>query len=89
MGSLGWAVAVLPRVLASTEQPRLGEHASNGPITLVVVSFVGASAGLPFQAWVQEPSYCGPQASHLQRDDFIGLLTLIIKDSNLSRPAWA
>lgn len=39
------------------------------------------SAELPYQTWVQEPSYAGPRASHFQMDDFIGPLTLISKDS--------
>lgn len=50
MASLGWAVAVLPRVLVSTEEPRFGGHASGGPITHVMVSFVGASTGLTSRA---------------------------------------
>lgn len=46
MASLGWAVAVLPRVLVNTEEPRFRGQASGGPITHVMASFVGASAGL-------------------------------------------
>lgn len=49
VASLGWAVAVLPRVLVSTEESRFGGHASGGPITHVMVSFVGASTGLTSQ----------------------------------------
>lgn len=33
--------------------------------------------------WGLEPSYSGPQASHFQKDDFVGLFTLIFKDSDL------
>lgn len=57
-------------------------------MTHVMASFGEASAGLTAQAWVQEPSYSESRASHFQMRDFLGPLTLILKDSNLGCPAW-
>lgn len=86
MASLGWAVAVLPRVLVSTEEPRFGGHASGGPITHVMVSFVGASTGPTSRALGTGALDSGPQASHFPVDDFVVTFTPILKDSNLRLP---
>lgn len=74
----------------SVGEPRIAQiwgHASSGPTTHALASFVEASAKVPTQAWVQEPSYAGPRASHFQMSDFIGPLTRIDKDSSWL-PCW-